>query len=217
MYARVITPSSPDYFESLEELSLTPKHLLEIGSRALSAYNQGTDNDAKVAPGTRAYLEAIKAKRDLLCPEGWDKKCENGIELTVNQKSGISLIVSSGDKNVAVYERFPKTKNKKGRETVSIVLENNRQHFLPDFEPKISNVVKGKTWVLLYHFDVKNRQLRLELSLPVEMDMDNLRVTGWDKRIILPPIDFSSGVLPPDEGEDKPVKHDVTVRRKPSK
>ena len=33
--------------------------------------------------------------------------------------------------------------------------------------------------------------MRIEVSLPIEMDFYNTRVESWKKRIILPPVDFN--------------------------
>lgn len=41
------------------------------------------------------------------------------------------------------------------------------------------------------YFAAVRTLLRIELSLPVKMDIDGLRVSKWNKRIIIDPIDFS--------------------------
>ena len=70
------------------------------------------------------------------------------------------------------------------------------------------------TWILLYHFDVKKGQMRMELSLPKTFDWDERKVTGWEKRIILEPIAFDADSIEifPDPEFDPEIE--IKIRRK---
>lgn len=177
---------------ALSDLGLRYEWLSEICQRALAAFNQATPNDAANAAGSYAYLAAVRAKRDILCPEGWEKKPYGNLEITRNPRDNTGIIVSSGDRYTGIKDKIPSTKNNKGSQTQMLVCQNHVQLKFWD-EPKIDENKEnelGPTWILLYHIDKTNSELRMELSLPIEMNTDELKVTGWDKRIILPSINF---------------------------
>lgn len=184
---------------ALESLGLKHEWLSQICMRALAAFNQATYYDAASAAGIYAYLAAVRAKREILCPQGWQLMRQNNLEMTKNPNDNTAIIVSSGDENTGVRDKIPKTKNPKGSQTKMIVYQNHEP--MPLF-PSLDNLEAdekkaieiGSTWILLYHIDSVNSQLRMELSLPIEMDVDELRVSGWDTRIILSPIDFNDPV-----------------------
>jgi hypothetical protein len=69
----------------------------------------------------------------------------------------------------------------------------------------------AQTWILLFFADLKNDEVRIELSLPVGMD-DNGQVTAWDERLILPPVPVASHNVPLNDV----LEHiNVPVERKP--
>ena len=78
---------------ALEALDLNQEIFTEIGQRILSAYSQTTINDAAMAPGMRAYCDAVRALRDVLqlYKKGWEKY-RDGNELAYTRLSSFLII-----------------------------------------------------------------------------------------------------------------------------
>lgn len=187
---------TPESISALESLGLKNEWLSQICLKALAAFNQATHYDAASAAGSYAYFAAVRAKREILCPQGWQLMRQNNLEITRSPNDNMAIIVSSGDENTGIRDKVPKTKNPKGRQTKMVVYQNHEQMPLPfplldNMEQNDKKVIElGPTWILLYHIDSVNSELRMELSLPIEMDIDELKVSGWNTRIILEPIDL---------------------------
>ena len=214
MVVTVIKAESSQQFNSLVSLGLKAEWLTEVCVKALTAYNQTTPFDAANAAGSFAYFAAVRAIREILCPNGWKILRSHNLELTRNPVAKVRIVVSSGDKDTGIENGIPRTKNPKGRQTRKIVTQNAKQMKLwPHLEPKVIDDQSESTWILLYHFDAIGSEMRMELSLPVEMDLDELRVTQWSKRIILSPVAFDIPIaLPPEfDPDDGP---EITIRRR---
>lgn len=193
----VLLHKMPKYEDMLAYVGMKEKELREIGEKILTAYRQATPHDALAAPGEFAYLEGVRSVRNLLCPRGWENKSDNNLELTESPEKGISIVVSSGNKYTGNERIFPSTKNKKGRQTKRKVCLNVEQLSLPGFEKEKKKKSAVKTWIYLYYID--KSEMRMELSLPIQLDK-NSKITGWEKRIILQPIFFDpTPVIPPRE------------------
>ena len=214
MQPEIILPDTTRHFDLLEELDLRPELLRECGMKALAAYNQTTLHDAASAGGQYAYLAAVRSVRDGLCPIGWEPHVRHNLEMTVNPETNISILVSSGNKDTGKKNGSPKTKNPKGNQTKKIVSFNYRQLRLPTKGYKVKNISISNIWLLLYHIDIKMSQMRLELSLPVEMDLEEVHVTGWHKRIIIPHIDFDHAPIPPFTKTDQEFSDDFSIELK---
>lgn len=193
----VILPDAPGHFETIKDLGLKEEWFQEAGMRAVAAHNQTTIYDAVSAGGQYAYLAFVRALRDILCPKGWEPYIQNNLEMVVNPENNISIIVSSGNKDTGNKNGHPKTKNPKGDQTRRVVSFNARQFRLPTMEYRVKDISNNKTWMLLYHIDTKKAQMHLELSLPIKMDLENMRVHGWYQRTILSRIDFEHTPIPP--------------------
>lgn len=185
-----------EYKDNLESVGIKEKELREIGEKILTAYRQATPHDALAAPGEFAYLEGVRSFRNLLCPRGWKKESDNNLELTVSPEKGISIVVSSGNKYTGNGKIFPSTKNKKGRQTEKIVYSNIEQLSIPGFKKREKEVAYCSTWIYLYYIDNKKSEMRMELSLPIQLDK-NSKITIWEKRIILQPILFDQAPVVP--------------------
>lgn len=188
-----LIPNTIEHTNIINDLGLEAEWLKEIGQRLLTSYQQATPNDAANAAGTYAYLGAVRAVRDILCTKGWEKQRECNLELTILTEREIVLLVSSGDKYTGHENHEPHTKNPKGTQTQKVIDTNCRQQLFPwkKTEQKacvsLDNVT---TWILLYHVDTKNNEMRMEISLPISFDMHEFKVNGWEKRILLPSIKF---------------------------
>lgn len=214
MHRHIYTPNTSPQLEIINTLGLKNEWLQEIGKRALAAYNQTTANDAASAAGSYAYFAAVRGTRDILRPQGWEPDVRHNLELTENSESNISIIVSSGDKYTGIESGTPKTKNTKGNQTHKIVSFNANQYRLPTMEYKVKNISLQKTWILLYHVDMKRKEMRIELSLPIKIDIDDLRVSEWHQRIIVPSIDFRNTPSIHNDDETHISEYKVELQRK---
>jgi len=208
-----IKPDTWQNINTLKSLGLDAEWLKEICLRALAAYSQATPHDAANAAGSYAYFAAVRAARDMLCPQGWDLQRQHNVELTKNPENNISLAVSSGDEGTGVENAIPRTKNPKGPQTKKMVAQNAKQFILPGMEDKLNwNTVSESTYILLFHVDTVKSEMRMELSLPIEMDIEKMRVVGWKKRIILPPVEFSPPITI-SESDSEPEIEIIVKRR----
>jgi hypothetical protein len=191
MQPSVLLPNTGLHFDKLRELDLEVGWLIEIGTKALAAYNQTTIHDAVTASGTYAYLETIRTLRDALCPRGWKPIRMHNLELTQHPDKDICILVSSGTEDTGKEHGHPMNKNPKGNKTMEVVSYNADQMRLPTMEYNF-NTRKDQAiyWMLLYCVDVPKKEMRLELSFPIKMNFDELRIDGWLTRIILPSITF---------------------------
>lgn len=196
MTSSIIQPGTPEHYHVLNSFCLTSSDFIELGTRIMAAYNQATPNDASNAAGSYAYFAAVRGLRDIFCPQGWESCTKHNLEMIVSPNGQMAIIASSGDKNTGLDgEEVPKTKNQKGNKTREIIASNQRQDFLfPEMKPADPIFISDTTptWFLLYHVDQVNSEIRMELSLPINMDIENLRVDEWSKRVQISIIKFDS-------------------------
>jgi hypothetical protein len=70
----------------------------------------------------------------------------------------------------------------------------------------------SSTWVLLYCIDKNAKQVRMELSLPTEIDYFDTRISSWEVRIPLPTLDFN--VAPEIKPEEFVENIEPEIKRK---
>lgn len=191
MNTRCFVPNTVQQINEIKSFGLKSEWLREVGMKALSAHNQTTSHDATTASGSYAYFAAVRALRDILCVKGWKQTVVNNVEMITHPELDVYIMVSSGNRDTGNENATPKTKNRKGNQTKKFVSLNNRQMRLPTMERSVANISLNRVWMLLFHIDTSKSQMRMELSLPVEMDLDGLRVSAWNRRIVIEPIDFS--------------------------
>ena len=184
-------PNTVQQINEIKSFGLKSEWLREVGMKALSAHNQTTSHDATTASGSYAYFAAVRALRDILCVKGWKQTVVNNVEMVTHPELDVYIMVSSGNRDTGNENATPKTKNRKGNQTKKFVSLNNWQMRLPTMERSVANISLNRVWMLLFHIDTSKSQMRMELSLPVEMDLDGLRVSAWNRRIVIEPIDFS--------------------------
>ena len=202
MPSNVLIPEAPGYKNEIENMRLKIEWLDEIAMRVLSAYKQTTLHDASNAPGSYAYFAAVRATREVLSPYGWIPKRQHNLELAVQPDIGIAILTSSGDENTGIPDIDPTTKNKKGKQTHNVVRHNSKQlSFWPNldspYNPAPSAQFDIPTWMFLYHIDKDKLEMRVELSLPVSLDLEKMKVNGWQSRIILSPVSFDPTPIQP--------------------
>jgi len=184
----IISPS--DVEKELASLGISSDDLIEVGKRGLAARNNATENDPPGTGGFYAYSGITRAFRELYLPKRWEKLTKHNLPFTINTENKIAVVISSGDSNVGIEERAPRTKNPKGKQYQSVIYDN--QDFF-GIEEKTQKLIfpDFQTLVLLYCCDNKKGEMRLELSSPINMDTKGY-VDEWYKRILLSPIPFDA-------------------------
>lgn len=146
--------------------------------------------------GTNGWAKGTAAIRSILIPRGWlpaDPQNQPRISSTDRR---ISITVSSGNSDTGVAERTPSTRNDKGSQTAVSVHHNAFQGLLfavetmDDAPLNTGSASDGALWMVLYYIDLDAREVRMELSLPNNMSVDD-KVNGWAIRYILPPMSFA--------------------------
>lgn len=210
-------------FKTQEEVATRLEQLGASGAAIREAVNQGylqrerlTANHPIIYHGLNMWGETVAALREQLLPQGWRRQDIGSYALTVHEERNLAIIVASGDENTGNPDEFPSNNSKKGRNTVEAV-EANRQLELFENLPVVSgggdlsSTDDRPTWVLLHYTDVALREIRLELSRPLNMDMSG-KFTEWAERIILNSISLDDDQIEinPPNGPDI----DIDIRRK---
>ncbi|MDD2864064.1 MAG: hypothetical protein PHC99_04995 [Methylococcales bacterium] len=188
-----------DHQDLKNELSLyniPEESLMEIGWRGYAARSNATQNDPPSAAGNYAYFATVRAKRELLCPEGWEQLNKHNLCFTINPETKIAIVASSGNQDVGIAEGHPRTRNSKGERTKDYIFDNYdifgfEDEYQKKEKPQKDIFPKFETFVFLYFYDFDKGEIRSELSLPIEMDIKG-QVSKWHKRIILNPISFDT-------------------------
>lgn len=173
-----------------------------------------TENDPPFIPGTEAWRYTVVTLRDELCPRGWRK---GDYSLVINDSRQINIVVASGDAMTRRAHGSPRTKSLKGLYTEAATVRNRVEGDLyPEtFEAdvrRVASLLEYPTWILLIY--ITDEEFRAELSLPV--DMENDQITGWQERIFIPDAadKFGGERIAPADDSQGPPDIDVPVRRK---
>ncbi|MFI3158236.1 MAG: hypothetical protein QX199_18995 [Methylococcaceae bacterium] len=211
-----------DVKDQLSALNLTSDLLTEPVKKGQAARNNATENDPSNAAGTMAFFATVRASRELLIPLGWEKREIRNLSLISNPKTSVSIVVATGDNNVGIKEVIPKTKNPKGKQA-ELYISTNCDIFSDDifsnddFTDQSIDTSEFQTWVLMYYLDVKENQIRLELSLPTDQNIRG-QINSWKERVILDPI-LLDGIPPLNFNSPSPdfnnlQDFDVPVKRR---
>lgn len=194
----------------------------ELRNALLNGYGYAascTSHNPLTLPGTMAWGFTIGALRDLLVDRNWTIGRFNNFETVIHPARSHAVAVTSGNSRAGDRTATPRTRYRKG-ETMQLAVSGNTQMSfasLSDDHVFISDASDPRgmhTWLLLHYHDRFDEQIRGELSLP--NFMENGWITGWAERIMLDPIDFSTGIAitPADDnggGVDE-IEIDVTRR-----
>ena len=200
----------------LEQLALTVEELREAMQVGYTAAAGCTEHDPRSLAGTLAWGKGIGHLRDLTKLRGWTSDRTANYETTVHPSNSHAVAIAAGTAETGRTDGLPPhTKTPKGPATSRAVARNAQLSL-----GQGTDVFRGtgepvddedrETWVLLHHFDKDAEQIRLELSLPLEMS--GKQITAWAERLILPPIEFSSEVEIEDVEPDVPIDIDVSRR-----
>jgi len=189
-----LIPAKKVYLDPIEtnhrlaDLGLTEPMLTESVDRGLAAWASCTANHPPQFAGISMWAEATCRVRELLIPEGWNRLNECNLPLTVNAAGTIAISVSSGDEFTGDATNEPCTKSSKGPRTRIAVADNEAQYKLfPDMAltpEDLKNLGARETWILLFHRNYENHEVRCELSRPINISAEG-KVDGWAERIIL--------------------------------
>src|SRR6185312_7686259 len=112
-----------------------------------------------------------------------------------NDDETIAITALSGDEKTGTDET-PSTRSPKGPVTAEAVEINSAQTSFPFAEDAVAAMTSAKEagrtlWIFLIHKDFKKRELRSELSRPLDMSDDGY-IEKWGNRIIFPAIPFDT-------------------------
>ena len=172
--------------------------IFETAARVhLADYFSCTEHDPPTFPPTAAWAGGNRSLRDQTVPI-WTAVNERNQPLIVNGDGTMAITALSGDENTGT-EETPSTRSPKGRVTAEAVEVNYEQQsqfaFMEDPAALMESSKDNPNrilWIFLIHRDFKKRELRSELSRPLEMSEDGY-IDRWGDRIIFPPIPFGDG------------------------
>ncbi|TKB53076.1 hypothetical protein [Ferrimonas aestuarii] len=202
--------------QKLDAMGISPSAVEQAMWKASREYRSASELEPLNAGGSRASFEAVRTLREALLSmaNGWKILNKHGQCLTINPERGLSILVTSGDKDTGLVDGQPKTKNGKGAETKLQVSANRQMSFDLFGEPANQSeeecIDKQQTWVLLYYFDFVKKEVRFELSLPVAFQdsgkQGKVKISDWKDRIYFKPIplDDAARVNSPSEFNEEP-------------
>lgn len=208
---------SIDVRRKLSDLGVSEEVLSEAVTRGQAEARARTDNHPPMYRNLTPWGETTCALRESLSRDGWKRSDEGNLPFTVNADSTLAILVSTGDQNTGNRDASPCTKCSKGPRTVDAV-ESNQLSLLPvALTPEeikaIQNAESRVTWMLLFYLDLTKRELRSELSSPIDMNREG-QVADWAERIILTTMPFDGDVIrvTPEVPQTPTINVDVKLR-----
>jgi len=210
-----------DAHRRLDDLGV---HQSELRDSLLHGYGYAascTGHNPLTLPGTMAWGFTIGALRDLLIPQSWTLGRFNNFETVIHPTRAHAIAVTSGNSHAGDRTATPRTRYRKGETMLLVVTGNTQMSFAAVSDdvaliPDASDPSAMHTWLLLHYHDRLAEQIRAELSLPNHME--NGWITGWAERIMLDPMDFSTGIAinPADDDDPGDDTIDIDVSRRVS-
>ncbi|MBV8362011.1 MAG: hypothetical protein JO189_29375 [Deltaproteobacteria bacterium] len=196
-----------DVEETLGKMGVPLKVLEEAVQAGYLAGISRTANDAPNAAGFYQWNDTLRSLRENMASQNWERNDAGNWPTTVHPDKLLAIAVSSGNADTGKETANPSTKALKGPKTARAVTINANQPWLPDFEleEEVAPEANLPTWLLLFY--AAEKELRAELSLPVNIDSEG-HVSAWRERVILPalPVDPVLTVPEPDFGPDVDIK-----------
>ncbi|MDO9475903.1 MAG: hypothetical protein Q7L07_04250 [Pseudohongiella sp.] len=176
--------------DRLSQLDIPMAALTESVWQGYLARARTTTNHPRIARGIIMWAEVVAVLREQLISHGWVKEDKGNYELSINEKAGLAVVVTTGDEATGIIGATPSNKCPKGVNTAEAVETNNQLDLFSELLPAIEDVQGHTTWVLLMHLAAN--EVRCELSLP--SSISHGKINGWKERIILPsmPLDVDS-------------------------
>jgi hypothetical protein len=197
----------------LTALGLSESLLVSVLLQADAEAAQVTALDPPTAEGMARYAATVRFLRMALLPLGWDYDNTGNFCRTLAPSATHAIVTSSGDTETAHPLGNPSTKYVKGEATTQAVVNNQLMLDL-GAEFGVGPAAGGETvptWFLLQR--VESNAIHAELSLPRRASAG--RITEWEERIVLGPIDRTSperAMMATDENEGD--AYDVGVARR---
>ncbi|EOF8198302.1 hypothetical protein [Yersinia enterocolitica] len=207
--------------DKLAQMGLSVDDFTYAISRAIYESRRSSPLHPRTDAGSRGWSETVAAFRESVLSDarGWNYTRSDGLEFTINSELGLSIIITSGDRDTGRIDGFPKTKNAKGSATENLVNKNYTLELFPNndvtsIDEHDSSIDPTKTYVLLYYFDNAEHEVRCELSLPGGMSGASgyNKINSWLERIILPSVPFSAAINLQDREFNEAI--DIKVSRK---
>lgn len=179
----------------LDKIGIDPSVFKNAVEEGVRSFMREGESSAKSAAGYNAWNSILKTLRQEVKLAKWGKNFDsNGVEGIVNYLKKIVVIVNSGDSSTGIVNEIPRPKNQKGSGYTGLMHDNLEliSSELDLFENNsivTDSVDPNQTWIFLYYIDIKNKQVRYELSLPT--NITNKMIGGWKKRIRFEPLDIS--------------------------
>ncbi len=176
-----------------------------------SAAKATTDMHPAPYKGQRMWAEAVASlatslTKDLITKKDWQYEPYRGVDLVVNRRQCVAIIVTAGDSATGNEHYRPQVRFDRGDAVQGIVGGHLDQLWGPTpVSPK------WEVWFLL-HFLTAD-QLTGELSRPAGIGPGGY-VTGWPERIILPDTAFGGARTRSRRDDDAPPAVDVDVQRR---
>ena len=174
--------------DRLSQLGIPLAALTESVWLGYLARARTTANHPRIARGVIMWAETVAVLREQLRPEGWIKSDKGNYELTVNEKDGVAIVVTTGDDATGMIGAAPSNKCPKGVNTAEAVETNNQLDMFSELLSAVEEIQGLTTWVLLIH--LAENEVRCELSLP--SSISNGKINGWKERVILPSMQLDN-------------------------
>lgn len=204
--------------DRLTQLGLTPDILRESLEEGWRVAADCTKHDPPNLPGIIVWGKTIRHLRDRLVPAGWRSNNTMNYATVVSPDKSTAIGVAAGDECTGRTDLAPCTRSAKGPATRR-ALDGNQltfadvaEHF-PRPTRRLVLGVRRQTWLLLHFVDEEQGEIRLELSLPSEMD-DQGRIVEWRERIVLEPIPRLPEALPGESTGDERTDVEVNIERR---
>jgi len=182
----------------LEVMGIPPEILREAVDQAWRTTARCTEHDVLSMEGFLAWGVPIRFLRDKLCPLGWSVDRTN-LETVLSPNGLIALASARGNSHTGDPDRMPSTMTEKGPHTQTVIVNNQLSfddlHVARVGEQELPGV---ETWFLLQYHDVKDDEIRMELSRGMRFTSSSKRrdhgvISHFEPRIYLDPINVANG------------------------
>jgi len=186
-----------------------------------------TKNDVRTKAGYERWAVPLRYLGDKFAPKGFRRKRPGGYEVLRSPDDLFDIAVVAGNFATGDRDRMPTSALDRGPLTGQVIDHNRGQMHLdsnvvplgvrevsPDVSPD------RLTWFLLHFFDERRDELRIELSVPVEFartsktESERFLVTGFDPRLILPPIHLDDAIRDDEDEDEGDDQIDIQIPRR---
>lgn len=214
---KVASPAKPPD-DRLAELGLTADILRDSLEEGWRVAADCTKHDPPNLPGIIVWGKTIRHLRDRLVPAGWRSNNTMNYATVISPDKMTALGVAAGDECTGRDGLTPCTRSAKGPATrraldVNQLTFSDYAHHFPRPSRRLVTGLQRRTWLLLHYVDEDEGEIRLELSLPSEMD-DQGRIVAWRERIALAPIPRLPEALPGRGTGDERPEVEVNIERR---